>query len=237
MREATITDYVDQASRVLSHFSSLNEYANRCNFNFMARGEPLSNNSVLTKWDAVADELTNQAIINGIRRSKFNLSTIMPMSVWEHDLAALYGRGDTHLYYSLYSMREDFRRRWLPKAMDPEIALDRLAAWQQKTGRELALHWAFIKGENDDLGTLDEIITAVHSRGIVAKFNAVRYNPYSDRQGEESDESIVLRNFAYLHSALGGQTSRIVPRVGQDVAASCGCFLEALNQPDDALDG
>jgi 23S rRNA (adenine2503-C2)-methyltransferase len=226
MQAATIADYVEQADRVLAHYAT-QQPAQRVNYNFMARGEPMANPSVIHDWAALRDALQARADHHGIGLAKFNLSTIMPTETREVDLVKEFSEPNTHLYYSLYSMNPRFRKRWLPKAIEPELALDKLAAWQHATGRIVTLHWAFIEGENDDMQTLDDIISAVHSRGLVTKLNAVRYNPYSDKQGREPSLDILNRNFQYLNEALGSAKSRIVPRVGHDVAASCGMFPSA----------
>jgi 23S rRNA (adenine2503-C2)-methyltransferase len=121
-------------------------------------------------------------------------------------------------------MRPQFRRKWLPRALEPELALDKLVEWQQVHQRLVALHWTFIAGENDDMGTIEEIAEAVTKRDLHVKFNSVRYNPYSDKQGTEPSEEIIQRNFDYL-AGIFGEGSRIVPKIGRDVHASCGCFM------------
>lgn len=225
MRSASIEEYLTQATVVLDRFRD-KAPPPRVNYNFMARGEPLSNPTVTENWRELRQRLTELASGYGVERAKFNVSTIMPSEARDVDFAEIFAEPETFLYYSLYSMRDDFRRKWLPKAIEPDLALDKLLAWQRQTGRVVTLHWAFIKDQNDDIATLDEIIRAVHSRGLMVKFNAVRYNPYSDRQGEESPEDIVQRNFQYLDDAFGHENSRIVPKVGFDAKCSCGMFVQ-----------
>jgi adenine C2-methylase RlmN of 23S rRNA A2503 and tRNA A37 len=173
------------------------------------------------------ENLDRKATEAGVE-AKYNISTIMPEEVADVDLAEIFGNDVSNvvIYYSLYSMRQSFRKRWLPKAMDPDKALDKLAEYQRKTGGRIALHWAFIEGQNDDLQTLAEIIAAVQMRKMDVKFNLVRYNPYSPAQGKEPSEEILQRNFNLLNKAFGSSESRIVPRVGFDVKASCGMFVE-----------
>lgn len=228
MDPASVDDYYLQALQVFRHYRQFDD-AIRVNYNFMARGEPLANPNILNNWQKVKaplDSLSEQhALI-----SKFNISTIMPEEISDRALADIFGQSDAQIYYSLYSMRDEFRKRWLPKAMDPHKALWKLVEWQQATGQLLTLHWAFIEGENDSLEVLEEIIRAILVRNLDVKFNLVRYNPYSAAQGREPSDEIIQRNFDYLAEAFGNEKSRIVPRVGFDVSASCGMFVDASNK-------
>lgn len=104
-------------------------------------------------------------------------------------------------------------------------SLDQLAEHQTKHGAEIVLHWAFIEGENDSPETVAAIAEAVTRRGLRAKFNLVRYNPFSAGQGREPSEPVIEKNFRTLAEALQHPESRIVPRVGFDVKASCGMFV------------
>jgi len=234
MTPAMAADYSMQAARVWKHYTQdTTEWQTPVqwmHYNFMARGEPLSNPEVLANWGFLEGSLYRHAEKAGIESVKFNISTIMPADLESTRLQTIFGTEaqDVTIYYSLYLMRPDFRRRWLPRAMDPKRALNMLASWQMNNwGGEVVLHWAFIEGENDDLETIQEIIDAVQSRGLKARFNAVRYNPYSDAQGRESEPEVIDRNFALLSEAFGDPRGRIVPRVGFDVKASCGMFVEA----------
>ena len=224
MEPASPADYEQQALDVFRHYRQFDD-ALRVNYNFMARGEPLANPSVLNAWHDVQRPLQSLAEQHALV-AKYNISTIMPEEVSDRTLYEVFGDTGAQLYYSLYSLRSEFRKRWLPRAMDPHKALWKLTEWQQKTGELVTLHWAFIEGENDDLETLEEIIMAILFRGLKVKFNLVRYNPYSPAQGQEPSEEIIQRNFDYLAEAFGNSKSRIVPRVGFDVKASCGMFVD-----------
>jgi adenine C2-methylase RlmN of 23S rRNA A2503 and tRNA A37 len=234
-----------QARQVFAHYDAMvadrertgQEKAERVNFNWMARGEPLANPHVRNGFANIRELLEPMAEKRDLT-PVYNVSTIMPEEVEGLRLADLFGHEPVTLYYSLYSMRRAFRRRWMPKALAPETALDMLADYQVRTGREVVFHWAFIESENDDEETVREIAEAITSRGLRGKFNLVRYNPYSPAQGREPAEEILERNFAILAEALGHPESRIVPRVGFDVRASCGMFvhpseLPAANDHDD----
>lgn len=245
MTPATLHDYAAQAHAVLTHYDAvtggpnpLERRAPRVNFNFMARGEPLSNPHVVAQpgWDGMAPRrrwrdlaavLGDMALEHGVPDWRFNLSTIMPADYGRAPLDVHINDPRVTLYYSLYSMRPEFRRRWLPKAMDPREALYLLAQWRGRTGGEVALHWSLIEGQNDDDASVDEIIAAVDRSGLRARFNLVRYNPYSAAQGREPRQEVLERVLERLSSALGAPASRIVPRVGFDVKASCGMFVDS----------
>lgn len=221
---ATPDEYYGQALQVFRHYREFDD-AQRVNFNFMARGEPLANPAVLNNWDKVRAPLQSLAEQHALV-SKYNISTIMPKEMEDKALFDIFGNTGAQIYYSLYSLNEDFRKRWLPKSLGAHEALWKLTEWQQKTGELVTLHWAFIEGENDDLETLENIIKAILFRGLRVKFNLVRYNPYSPAQGKEPSEEIIQRNFDYLAEAFDNDKSRIVPRVGFDVKASCGMFVD-----------
>ena len=129
-------------------------------------------------------------------------------------------------YYSLYSLDTQFRKRWIPKAHDPIAVLDWLGNNHrtQKPPLDIALHWAFIAGQNDSAEGVQAIAEAVEARGIHAKFNLVRYNPFSSAQGEESAEGVLLDRLELMRSCMDQVNTRMVPRVGFDVRASCGMF-------------
>lgn len=218
--------FLAQADRVLVHYDGAAPEqgpARRVNFNWMARGEPLSNRLLLSGARDLVRVLEARAAHRGLS-SRFNFSTIMPEDAAGVDLARAFGSGPIQIYYSLYSLSPKFRKRWLPRAMDPRVALAKLADFQRETGNDVALHWAFIAGENDDPADARAIVELVKEMGLRAKFNAVRYNSYSPAQGEEASEEAIGACFAVL-SELSSE-SRIVPRVGHDVKASCGMFVE-----------
>jgi adenine C2-methylase RlmN of 23S rRNA A2503 and tRNA A37 len=105
--------------------------------------------------------------------------------------------------------------------MNVDAALDLLYEYQYVTKKIIKLHGAFIAGENDHVDQVHDMMQAVNQRGIRAEFNIVRYNPYSASQGTESAnlEGIqeVIRSY---------MPCKLITRVGSDVAASCGTFVE-----------
>lgn len=234
--ESSLNDMLEQARLVLRHYgdvvrSGAQPPAARVNFNWMARGEPLASSVVLNQWSALTTGLQALAAEQGLSRIRFNVSTIFPASAEQSTpaLAILEQLNSQHkpvIYYSLYSLDPAFRKRWLPKAEHPEKVLAALTAWQAATGGEVVLHWAFIEGENDSAQTVADIKTAVARHGLKARFNLVRYNPYSTGQGQEPEEAVLQARFAEMSQAMQKPGSRIVPRVGFDVKASCGMFVD-----------
>lgn len=220
-------DLVAQANTVLAHYrrqveTGLMPPAKRVHFNWMARGEPLLSPVIQQEWALVTESLHNLANQAGLVDIRFNISTILP-----RDLSGplqFAGPVQPTLYYSLYSLDSGFRRRWLPKALPAEDGLKLLAEWQSRTGGEVVLHWGVIEGENDQIESVIAISQVVARLGLRARFNLVRYNPYSAHQGSEAPEPVLREYFAVLAPAMKLPGSRIVPRVGFDVQASCGMF-------------
>lgn len=226
----TIDEYLQQAREVLSYYRDFaiksQGSAEKVNFNFMARGEPLSNIYLRDNAKFLINELDKMAKELNLE-TNFNISSIMPTELREKPLVEIFQDIPQiySIYYSLYSVDEGFRKRWLPKSLSVDESLKQIKDWHDNTGKMLALHWAFIEGENDKECQMNSIIEKVREYDLNPKFNLVRYNPYSENQGVESSEEVLNRNFNILQNAFNHPHSRIVPRVGFDVKASCGMFV------------
>lgn len=232
MEPSTLEEMGHQLEVVLDHYhervQSGAPMASRININWMARGEPLLNPLLRSHtWPKTTEYLWG--LIPNHLRVNFNISTIMPngFSYLEDLPVPIPKAGKTRLYYSLYSMNSSFRKRWLPRARNPWLALETLAEWQRVHGDdvELILHWALIKDQNDSEEDVATIAHAVKEAGVKARFNVVRYNPFSQDQGEEADAETIEARFELLKTVAKVPGSRIVPRVGPDVSASCGMFV------------
>lgn len=221
MRDATIEELVTQGRTVLQNCEPPEvEYLH---YNFMARGEPLNNLSIRNDNQELFRRLTEEALRLGFS-SKFLISTIMPKSLDRRLIEVFDGSIHPYVYYSLYSMRDSFRKRWLPKAMSPHLALEQLKEWSDHTNNKPKVHYAFIRGENDDERSVVEVCRALLEYGLAPDINIVRYNPYSPKQGEESPEEVVQANANVMRELLGSHV-KIIPKVGYDVQASCGMFV------------
>lgn len=215
-------DFLSQALQVFRHYRREAMPAEYVHFNFMARGEALANRTFLDSADELLNKLGQLAIAEGLP-AKFNISTIMPATL-HTPLRDVFKFITPTIYYSLYSVKEDFRRKWMPGAMPVDDALSMLKAYQDFSKKIIKIHFPFIKGENDSPDDVYQVYQAIRRHKIHAEFNLVRYNPASPAQGEESAPAVLEARLAYLAAHLRGKVQAI-PRVGFDVKASCGMFV------------
>jgi 23S rRNA (adenine2503-C2)-methyltransferase len=226
-RDVALEEYFEQTDVVLEH-ARTTEPADVVHYNFMARGEPLANSVVLRQSGALLDGLFVRAHAMGLR-SRFLVSTIMPKTL-DRPLEAIFDRYLPEIYYSLYSMDDAVRRRWLPNALPAPEALDALAAWQRHSYKIVKIHFAFIEGVNDGEASVHAMCDAILERGLFVHVNVVRYNPPSSSHGREPNAEILGRNLRIFEERLPGARVKIVPRVGFDVSASCGMFVPRASQ-------
>src|SRR5262245_1818158 len=225
LRDVTRGEVREQAETVLNRAPGHPPPARHVHFNFMARGEPLANKEVLADADGLLGELSRRAVALGLRPQHL-ISTILPRELGEQPLEDVFVIHHPDIYYSIYSMSERFRRRWLPRALPAEAALDRLTSWQRGTHKVVSLHHAYIAGENDAEGDVHAICDAVEERGLMVHVNIVRYNPHDpSRHGVEPAEDVIERNAAIYRERLPNARVSVIARVGFDVAASCGMFF------------
>jgi adenine C2-methylase RlmN of 23S rRNA A2503 and tRNA A37 len=225
LRDATFAEMIAQAQTVLEHYRRETAPARTVHYNFMARGEPLANQALLADADSLLGELSGLAVALRLR-PRHLISTIYPRQVGDRPLEDIFVTHHPDIYYSIYSMSDRFRRRWLPKALPAEAALDRLVSWQRSTHKVITLHHAYIAGENDSEGDVHAICDALEERRLMAHVNIVRYNPFDpSRHGVEPPEVVIERNAAIYRSRLPNAHVAVIARVGFDVAASCGMFF------------
>jgi adenine C2-methylase RlmN of 23S rRNA A2503 and tRNA A37 len=226
---AALKDFIKQTERVFEEAALKNDSKEIVHFNFMARGEPLTNPLIVNDSAELFTSLGNLALTKKLH-PRFLISTIMPRTLKGTKLIELFPLIQPELYYSIYSMDSRFRAKWLPNALPAEEALDMLVDWQRVSSKIPKLHYAFIAGENDSLKEVRAICRAVNDRNLLANVNIVRYNPPPDEEcGEPSEERIeLLANEFKCH--LPKARVKVVTRIGQDVYASCGMFLRNKNK-------
>lgn len=221
--DSDYNDYISQAIQVFRHYRREAHPAKYMHYNFMARGEVLANKYVIANADDLMVGLSTLALGEGLN-PKFNISTIMPLTL-KKSLTDIFRIVTPTMYYSLYSVNPDFRKKWMPAAMPVGQALDLLKDYQDMTKKIIKIHHCFIKGENDDPEDISEMCHQLNIRDIIWDFNLVRYNPYSPEQGEESEQVQIDYNISKLTGWCPGKV-QIIPRVGFDVSASCGMFVD-----------
>lgn len=215
---ASLEDIEKQITSVLAYHDKQDIKPGLVHFNFMARGEPLLN-PVIQEFSELYGLIERETQKRGLQ-FKIKISTIFP-SYLDMDIPLL-SKKEVDLYYSLYSLNEFFRKRWIPKGMNPEKVGELL----QKFPGNLILHNAYIKNENDAPEDIQSILQWLERYNLKANFNVVRYNPYSSSQGEESSEDIIHQRYQEMIQSPHILRGRIVPRVGFDVNASCGMFIK-----------
>src|SRR5262245_18228180 len=194
LRDATVGEMIEQARTVLEHYRREAAPARFVHFNLMARGEPLANRALLSDADGLLGELSRLAVALCLR-PRHLVSTIYPRELGDRPLEDVFVTIHPASYYSIASVSERFRRRWLPKALPAEMALDRLASWQRSTNKVVTLHHAYIAGENDAEGDVHAICDALEERALMAHVCIVRYNPHDpSRHGVEPPEGVIERN-------------------------------------------
>ena len=224
--DATLDDYNKQTRAVFEHYDSLNHPAKVVHFGFMARGEPLANQHLLSAHNGrILSSLCAEAVKRGLF-PRYCISTIMPKSLRGKSLLKLFPEHLPDFYYSIYSVDPAFRKKWLPNAMPPEEALEMLSEWQRESKKIVKMHWAFIKGENDRRDDVMRLCQTIKRSGLKTDFNIVRYNPYSDKYGEETKEDRIRLLIGIIKGYFSGSKIKVVDRVGFDVKASCGMFVE-----------
>ncbi len=237
----TTSEYVEQAQHLMDYFLHHDfPECEKIHFNFMARGEPLANQYMLNNSTEIFDSLCD-VVHPYFENVYFNISSIFPQEMQEKELREVFSKSQNYhvqIYYSLYSLNENFRKRWIPKAINPSEVFEKLFNWQVITQEKIIFHWAFIKDENDSLTDCIELIEAIQNYkeklktalyldnvDHLMKFNLVRYNPFSNQQGLESEDVQIQQLFELIQKEMPHE-SKIVQRVGFDVKASCGMFIE-----------
>jgi adenine C2-methylase RlmN of 23S rRNA A2503 and tRNA A37 len=218
-------DFMAQAIQVFKHYRSQKKPAKYMHYNFMARGEPLANQILLDSGDELLSKLGQVAKDEGLS-AKFNISTIMPLTL-KKSLTSVFSYINPTIYYSLYHTDEVWRKKWMPAAMPVSEALFMLKEYQEFSKKIVKIHHTFIAGENDSEESVHAVCDATENHKLICEFNLVRYNPASEDQGIESSDEIISRNIGIMKDRFRFNTKvQTIPRVGFDVKASCGMFVE-----------
>ncbi len=222
--DSSHNDFMAQAIQVFKHYRKQNSAAKYMHYSFMARGEPLANKILLESGDELLLKLGQVAKEEGLP-AKFNISTIMPMTL-KNSLTDIFNYISPTIYYSLYSTNVEWRKKWMPAAMDPIAALLMIKEYQEFSKKIIKIHFPFIAGENDSEEDIHRVCDAIKKINLICEFNLVRYNPAAPDQGVESSEEVISRNVNIFKERFNFDSKvKIIPRVGFDVKASCGMFV------------
>ncbi len=224
-KNADIDNILYQIAQILRKAINRNIKPKRIHVNFMARGEPLTNPYIFN--NLVEIEELGQAIINSFFPEvtvKFIISTILPKKNIPSAQSAIFKTRLTTFYYSLYSTKQEFRKKWLPNAASLEEAKVFLSQVFDYTGKHPRVHFCFIKDQNDSLEDLMKMCEFLNSFNFKIDVNIVRYNPFSEKFGEESSRETIDRNIKIIEKHTKSNV-KIINRVGYDVSASCGMFI------------
>ncbi|MFA5670188.1 MAG: hypothetical protein WC967_13180 [Balneolaceae bacterium] len=262
---ASVSDFVVQVDKILYELKLQNkDFSNitKVHFNFMARGDILGNTHLPNVWDtisvSIADTIQRFFMENGtqylqVPKVEFIISTIFPeLNFGNNNFRSRLKETGTHyanvlmsfahskypprIYYSMYSVNEDVRKKWLPKSVGYDYALRFLVAYENLLSISFKkvvnkIHHAFIKGVNDSEEEAYNLMATLEKPEFTKikniAFNIVRYNPYDERYGEEADIE-TINKIVQIYKSHGHQVD-IIPRVGRDVKASCGMFVESTD--------
>lgn len=210
---ASPADFRRQAIYVLNNLDV--SQRNHVHFNFMARGEPMMNPSIL---NGEVFKLIDELSVDYNFTYETLISTIMPKVV-ARPLCGHFRGYSPNIYYSWYSSDINWRRKWLPAAGDWKQALHMLSDYYYDTGIESRIHFALIKDENDTDENIQSLLDFFPKMSFTPKINLVQYN--------SPDESKESERYGEIKSLIEQVTEcKIIPRVGYDVKASCGMFVQ-----------
>ena len=226
-KHSDLNHYQIQLNKILEYYDTQPK-AERINLNFMARGEPLANKQIILNYPELFESFRKKTEDERNLKMKINISTIMPKIIENRNLNDIFRGLPVYLYYSLYSRNTNFKKQWMPNAMDYYLALEKLKEFQLENPHlPITLHWTLIQGVNDDYQEVKQLRDEIAKFAIRGKFNLVKYNNPPNLNYHETDPKKAKELFGILKTALidPEEKSKIIPRVGKDVYASCGMFI------------
>lgn len=231
----SIDEYAFQLNKVLEYAKEIDKEKSktvRININLMARGEPLANKYIINEYNSFDSKMRKIVSDYDYLETKINISTIMPKVIGNHNLTDIFGDKRVNLYYSLYSINDKFRKKWIPMSINWESALQKLYKFQRDTDNIITFHYAVIENENDDIEETKKMAQIIKDMNFKkTKFNLVRFNPHPSMQYKEPPFDKLKHIHEILQSVCNDaeiktHKSRIVDRIGPDVYASCGMFCD-----------
>lgn len=226
-RNASLEEIYSQIDYGLMRLKKKFLLFNRVHLNFMARGEPLDNKRISTHIGNIEDYFQSRLIDMDFEgNSRILISSIFPS---KHDIKELdYFKNSkiSIFYYSLYSFDKNFRRRWLPNAREPSEVFSFLREFYFATGRRSRIHHCFIENQNDSLAHVSEIVDRLNDLDFPIDINIVRYNAHISSNTSETSLERIYELVEFMTKNYRNGALKIINRIGFDVKASCGMFLE-----------
>lgn len=225
MNHVDIPTYLSQIRTVLEHYKiQPTPKANRCNINFMSKGDAMANRHLVNNYPELYEEMDLLCEQYDLK-VKPNISTIMPYTIKHRKLSDIFQTYPAYLYYSLYSLNPDFRKKWLPNAIPWQEALDKLKEFQESSNNIITFHWSLIKGENDNLEEVKKLADVLSSYKFHGKFNIVRFNPHPNVADEEPNQDVIDEVFKIVADVFKNPKSYQVPRLDVKTKTPCGMFV------------
>lgn len=242
-REITTVEIADQAEAVMRGIYSEKPFNGEFNtfrsedeihFLFMARGDVLAS-TIPQRWREVCEAIDERVVKCGFDPEKviFKISTIYPESYIQkiqnlplHFMKGIKQRHWPIFYYSMYSIYNNWLNRWMPNADYPTLALADLKEWQNSTGMKIGIHYAPL-ASTVQKDSRKRIVDAVVDSGLEPFWNLVYFNPptsFTNSIYNKNQDRLLEETKLIILSKMPNAQVKIQPRVGADVAASCGMF-------------
>jgi len=233
----------------LAHNSVI--FDDEIHFLFMARGDVLAS-TIPYRWKEICEAIDERVIRCGFDPEKviFKISTIFPkcfretfidnnqddliaMDVTMDELLVHYfkqGIKQRHwpvFYYSLYSVDPVWLSKWMPNAECIKTALEAFKEWQRVTGMKVGIHFSPLANGTFAQHTLRTVAIKVMQSKLEPFWNLVYFNAPSSFTNPlyHNNQDDMMEHFAKkIREWFPYAQVQIQPRVGKDVAASCGMF-------------
>ena len=190
-------------------------------FNWMARGEPLNNPAV----NSGTLHCISQMAWDTGNKARHLISTIMPRDFCDtYALTDRFYMDQPDIYYSLYSVDLVKRKKFMPNAADPELAIKKLKEWQDYSHKIIRIHFSVVPGFNDTEIEIERLCWTLSRAKLRVDFNLIEYNP---PEGETQRPALSLERTRQIIIGAMPADTRIflIPRVAPDIHVSCGMFF------------
>ena len=136
----------------------------------MARGEPLNNPAV----NSGTLHCISQMAWDTGNKSRHLISTIMPRDFCDtYALTDRFYMDQPDIYYSLYSVDLVKRKKFMPNAADPELAIKKLKEWQDYSHKIIRIHFSVVPVFNETEIEIERLCWALSYAKFRVDFNLI----------------------------------------------------------------